>query len=104
MSGAGPTAQDAIGLAAGVLTTIAFVPQLVRILRTRSAYDVSWVMFCILSIGSMLWLWYGVKLGSLPLVLTNVVTLTLQLAIFYLKWRYGRVRSAAADTTPREAP
>jgi len=95
--------SDAIGMAAGVLTTVAFVPQLVRILRTRSAYDVSWLMFCILAIGSTLWLWYGVSLGSLPLVVTNLVTLTLQLAIFFLKIRYGRATRNAADLAPRES-
>jgi MtN3 and saliva related transmembrane protein len=83
--------HDVLGLAAGGLTTVAFVPQVVRIVRTRSAYDISWWLFGILALGSMLWLWYGITLASLPLIATNVVTLTLQLAIFWLKWRYGRV-------------
>jgi MtN3 and saliva related transmembrane protein len=82
--------HDPLGLAAGVLTTVAFIPQLLRIVRTRSAYDISWWLFGILSAGSVLWLWYGIRLGSLPLVATNVATLSLQLAIFVLKWRYGR--------------
>ncbi|MFO1316327.1 MAG: SemiSWEET transporter [Burkholderiales bacterium] len=81
---------DVLGLAAGGLTTVAFVPQVVRIVRTRSAYDISWWLFGILAVGSALWLWYGIALSSLPLIATNVVTLTLQLAIFWLKWRYGR--------------
>lgn len=81
---------DVLGLAAGALTTVAFVPQVVRIVRTRSAYDISWWLFGILAAGSALWLWYGIALASLPIVLTNVVTLSLQLAIFWLKWRYGR--------------
>ncbi|MCC6868237.1 MAG: SemiSWEET family sugar transporter [Burkholderiales bacterium] len=82
---------DPLGIVAGVLTTIAFVPQVLRILRTRSAHDVSWLLFGILSLASALWLWYGVRLNSLPLMATNVVTLVLQLWIFALKWRYGRV-------------
>jgi MtN3 and saliva related transmembrane protein len=82
--------HDVIGLVAGAITTIAFVPQVVRIVRTRSAYDISWGMFSILALGSALWLWYGIRLDSLPLIATNVITLTLQLAIFALKWRYGR--------------
>ena len=82
--------HDWLGLVAGGLTTVAFVPQVVRIVRTRSAYDISWWLFGILALGSMLWLWYGIKLASLPLIATNVVTLSLQLAIFWLKWRYGR--------------
>jgi len=89
---------DALGLVAGALTTIAFVPQVLRILRTRSAHDISWLLFGILAVGSALWLWYGVKVNSLPLVATNVITLTLQLLIFGLKWRYGR-----GERIPRNA-
>lgn len=90
MSAAALASHDALGLVAGALTTIAFVPQVVRIVRTRSAYDISWGMFTILAFGSALWLWYGIRLDSLPLIATNVITLTLQITIFLLKWRYGR--------------
>lgn len=90
--------HDSLGLVAGALTTLAFVPQILRIVRTRSAYDISWWLFGILAAGSALWLWYGITLDSLPLIATNVVTLTLQLTIFWLKWRYGRVpRRARAN-------
>jgi MtN3 and saliva related transmembrane protein len=97
------TTHDSLGLAAGALTTVAFVPQIVRILRTRSAYDISWWLFGILAAGSVLWLWYGIRLESLPLVATNVVTLSLQLAIFWLKWRYGRVPRGAIEDIPEES-
>jgi MtN3 and saliva related transmembrane protein len=82
--------HDPLGLLAGALTTLAFVPQVVRIVRTRSAYDISWWLFGILATGSALWLWYGIRLGSLPIIATNVACLSLQLSIFFLKWRYGR--------------
>jgi MtN3 and saliva related transmembrane protein len=82
--------MDALGLAAGTLTTIAFVPQLARILRTRSASDISWWMFGIFSVGVALWLWYGILLGALPVIVANVVTLALAIAILFLKWRSGR--------------
>jgi MtN3 and saliva related transmembrane protein len=93
--------EDSLGLIAGALTTVAFVPQVVRIVRTRSAYDISWGLFGILAVGSALWLWYGIRQDSLPLVATNVVTLSLQLTIFWLKWRYGRV-PRPAPATPEE--
>ena len=83
-------AVDLVGLAAGTLTTISFVPQVVRIVRTRSAHDISWWMFGIFSVGVALWLWYGIMLGALPVILSNVVTLTLATAILWLKWRCGR--------------
>ena len=80
---------DVLGYLAGALTTIAFVPQVVHIVRTRSAHDVSWGMFAILSIGVALWLWYGIRLASLPLIAANGVTLALVLSILVLKLRYG---------------
>jgi MtN3 and saliva related transmembrane protein len=81
---------DALGFVAGTLTTVAFVPQLVRIIKTRSAHDISWWMFGIFSVGVVLWLWYGIRAEALPLVIANVVTLGLAAAILILKWRYGR--------------
>ena len=90
MAGGAFTTQDALGFAAGALTTIAFVPQLVRIVRKRSAHDISWWMFGLFSIGIVLWLWYGIRVDALPVILANVVTLALALAILVLKWRYGR--------------
>jgi MtN3 and saliva related transmembrane protein len=81
--------HDALGYLAGALTTVAFVPQVVRIVRTRSAHDLSWGMFCILSAGVALWLWYGIRVGSLPLIAANVATLALVLTILVLKLRYG---------------
>jgi MtN3 and saliva related transmembrane protein len=92
---AGAISNDMLGYLAGTLTTIAFVPQLVRIVRRRSAHDISWGMFCILSAGVALWLWYGILVTSLPLIAANAVTLLLVLAILVLKLRYGsRARSA----------
>ena len=82
--------QDALGFAAGTLTTISFVPQVYRIVKTRSAHDISWLMFGIFSVGVCLWLWYGIRVGALPLIVANVVTLCLAAAILFLKWRYGR--------------
>ncbi len=81
--------HDMLGFFAGALTTIAFVPQVVRIVRTRSAHDISWGMFSIFSAGVALWLWYGIRLGSPPLIAANAVTLALALSILVLKWRYG---------------
>lgn len=77
-----------IGIAAGTLTTIAFVPQLLKIHATKSGRDVSLRTFLIFSAGVALWLAYGLLIGSLPIVLANVVTLVLALTIIALKIRY----------------
>ena len=80
--------EDWLGLAAGALTTIAFVPQLVRIMRRRSAADVSLATFATFTAGVLLWLWYGIRLHAWPLIVANLVTLALALAILFFKWRY----------------
>lgn len=81
---------DFIGLVAGALTTIAFIPQLLKIYASKSGKDVSARMFVIFSIGVALWLAYGILIGSLPVIIANSVTLALSLAIMGLKVRYAR--------------
>ncbi len=77
-----------LGLIAGTLTTAAFVPQVVKIWRTRSTHDISLGMFALFSTGLVLWLVYGVMIGSLPIVVSNVITLALALTILFFKLRY----------------
>lgn len=84
------TTVDAVGFAAATMTTVAFVPQVLRIVRTRSAHDISWWMFGIFSLGVALWLAYGLMLDALPVVFANAITLALAVSILVLKWRYGR--------------
>jgi MtN3 and saliva related transmembrane protein len=80
---------NTIGLLAGLLTTVAFVPQVMKIYRNKSGRDISARMFTMFSIGIALWLYYGVLLQSLPIILANAVTLVLTLAILALKIRYS---------------
>ena len=77
-----------VGLLAGTLTTIAFIPQLQQTWRTRSAQDVSLGMLITFVTGVFLWLIYGLMLGALPVILANVINLVLTLAILILKMRY----------------
>ena len=79
---------EAIGLAAGLLTTTAFIPQVWKIYRTKSGKDISARMFSLFSAGIVLWLIYGILLQSLPLILSNAVTLVLSLTIIALKLHY----------------
>lgn len=83
---------DAIGGVAAVLTTIAFLPQVIKSWRSGSTRDVSLGMFLILNTGIVLWLIYGLALGSLPLILANGVTLFLTGTIMFLKIRGDRPR------------
>ncbi|MEW6545008.1 MAG: SemiSWEET transporter [Nitrospirota bacterium] len=76
------------GLAAGTLTTIAFIPQLLKTWRSRSAEDVSLGMLITFCTGVFLWLLYGLFIRSLPVILANTVTLVLAGTILALKIRY----------------
>ena len=81
---------ELLGMIAALLTTIAFVPQVLRIYLTKSAEDVSYLMFSIFSTGVLLWLVYGLLIGSAALIAANVVTLALCLTVIVLKVRYQR--------------
>jgi MtN3 and saliva related transmembrane protein len=78
-----------IGLLAGCLTTIAFVPQVVRVWRTRSTTDISLGMFGLMSLGVFMWLVYGLMLGDIPIIAANAVTLLLATSIVIAKVRFG---------------
>jgi MtN3 and saliva related transmembrane protein len=83
-------AVETLGMIAGTLTTIAFVPQVLKIYRTKSAKDVSYLMFSIFSTGIVFWLIYGILIRSTPIIAANAVTLTLSVIIIALKVSYHR--------------
>jgi MtN3 and saliva related transmembrane protein len=84
------TYANIVGLVAGALTTLSFVPQLLQTLRTRRAGDVAYGMLMFFITGVTLWLIYGLMLRSLPIILANTATLVLTLTILALKFRYRR--------------
>ncbi len=75
-----------IGYAAATLTSIAFLPQVVRAFRTRSTSDLSIVMLGCQSAGVALWIVYGVAIHSAPVIAANIITLALALILLLLKW------------------
>ena len=79
-----------VGFVAAFCTTAAFVPQLLRVLKLRSARDISLGTFLLFSAGVALWLLYGVYTGSRPVIASNAVTLVLSLSILFLKMRFDR--------------
>jgi MtN3 and saliva related transmembrane protein len=81
---------EAIGLLAGFLTTIAFLPQVVRVWRRRSAADISLATFLLFFAGLGFWLVYGLMVDSLPVIAANAATLVLAGAILVAKWRFDR--------------
>lgn len=77
-----------VALIAGTLTTLAFIPQVVRAFRTRSVEDLSLGMLLTFSTGVALWMTYGMLVKEPPMVVTNGVTLLLALVLIGLKARW----------------
>ena len=80
---------DLIGFIAATLTTIAFLPQVIKVWKSRSAKDISLGMYCLFSTGVLLWLIYGILLVAWPIILANLITLILALMIVGMKLRFG---------------
>ena len=78
-----------IGLAAAFCTTVAFLPQVIHTLRTRSTHDISLRMYSLYTFGIFLWLLYGIALRDVPLMASNAVTFVLAGTILALKLRHG---------------
>ena len=80
---------EGLGLMAGTLTTLSFLPQVLRVWQTRSARDLSFPWRIIFTNGGFLWLLYGLAKGSPSVIIANVVTLALLMVILYFKLKFG---------------
>jgi len=85
---------QAVGFTAATLTALAFLPQVLKVWRSKSSGDLSVGMLVAQSTGVALWIVYGVAIASLPLIVSNTVTLTLSVLLLTLKWTYSRGVSA----------
>jgi MtN3 and saliva related transmembrane protein len=81
---------EVIGYAAAILTTSAFLPQVVKVWKTRSVADISLRMYALFTSGVACWLIYGILKGVLPIILANGVTLALAGCVLVAKLKYGR--------------
>ena len=79
-----------LGFVAGTLTTLAFLPPVVKTWRTKSSNDLSVGTLGMISTGVLLWLVYGLLVGDLPIIVANAVTLVLVVSIFVLALVYRK--------------
>ena len=77
-----------IGFFAALCTTIAFLPQVIKVYQTKSTKDISLLMFLIFTIGVFSWLIYGLIINDYPVILANAITLILSLFILLYKIKY----------------
>jgi len=78
-----------IGLIAGILCTISFLPQVIKAFKTRHTRDLSLATFLIFSLGVFLWLIYGILIKQIPIILANAAIFVLTLLILTMKIKYG---------------
>ena len=86
---------DVIGGLAAALTTVSFLPQAVRVIRTNDTAAISLWMYVLFTVGLVCWEAYGWMIGSKPVIIANLVTLALALVILTQKVRHvlaGRPR------------
>ena len=77
-----------IGFFAAFCTTIAFLPQAIKVFKSKSTKDISLYMFIIFTIGVFSWLIYGFVINDMPVILANAVTLVLSFFILIYKIKY----------------
>ena len=74
-----------IGYIAAILTTLSYLPQVMRVILTRQTRDISRNMYILQGVGVFLWLSYGISLSNLPIILANAMTFVFVCTILYYK-------------------
>ena len=77
-----------LGLAAGTITSITFLPQIIHVWKTKSAKDLSLNMLALLIIGVSMWLTYGIFVRDIAIIYTNSMVLIMSLILVYFKFRF----------------
>jgi MtN3 and saliva related transmembrane protein len=78
-----------LGYFAGFLTTFCYIPQLMRVFKTRSTKDISLLFTSLVFVGCSIWLVYGIFLHQFPIILWNVITVILDGILIYAKLKFG---------------
>ena len=83
-----------IGFAAGAITSIGFIPQLIRGYKTKKLDDVSYFMPIVLAVGMTLWLIYGLLRQDIVIIIANGFGISCNLLLLFLKIRYSHAGSS----------
>jgi len=78
-----------IGLTAATLTMFAFIPQIIKMVKTKSAKDVSLITLIQLSLGVSLWIVYGIFIKDFVVILANCITLASLITLLFLYFNYS---------------
>lgn len=84
------TAIQILGMAAGSISAVTFLPQVIKTWKTKSAGDISILMFTFATISVIMWLVYGIILRDIPIIYTNSLVLICSLIMLYFKFRFRK--------------
>jgi MtN3 and saliva related transmembrane protein len=79
---------EILGFLAAILTTISFLPQVIKIYKSKETKSISLTMYVVLSLGILMWLIYGIHLKSMPMIIANTISFILTVYILFMKMRH----------------
>ncbi|MEI9957026.1 MAG: SemiSWEET family transporter [Ferruginibacter sp.] len=79
---------DYVGYAGGFVSAITFLPQVIKIWKTKSVKDLSSLTLLLLFVNVSLWLTYGILVNARPIMATNGIVLSMIIAMIYFKYKY----------------
>lgn len=79
---------DYVGYAGGFVSAITFLPQVIKIWKTKSVKDLSSLTLLFLFLNVSLWLVYGILVNAMPIMVTNGIVLSMIIAMIFFKWKY----------------
>ena len=82
------TGVDILGYSAGFITSLTFLPQVIKTWKVKSAKDISLMMFVIAAVNEVMWIVYGALLNNWVIILTNSIVLAMSLIMIFFKLRY----------------
>ena len=92
------TAIQLLGMAAGSISAVTFLPQVIKTWKTKSADDISLLMFTFATVSVIMWLIYGIILRDVPIIYTNSLVLICSLVMLYFKFRYTSKKDKEIST------
>ena len=77
-----------VGYVAAICTTISFLPQAIKIIKTKNTSGISVVMYSLFTVGTLLWLLFGIFTNNFPVIIANAITLLFAITILYYKIKF----------------
>lgn len=82
--------ENILGLVAGGITSVAMLPQLIKVLKNKDVEDLSVLMILFLVLGLSLWVWYGIVKEELPIILSNAFAVLVNICLLISYFRYRK--------------